>query len=103
MASMSGRARRNEELTLAPVGAGHGAGLATALRALVRIAAIQRSTLCRGVGHAARGEGQTPAAAPVGADESRERRAFLTGEADDLAAAAAEAGALPQYLCFSFR
>src|ERR1700758_4446196 len=97
------RLLRSEEIELAPVGAGRSARLTTALCALIGIAAIHRRALCGGIGQAARGEGETPAAAPVGTDEGRERRAFLTREAHDLAAAAAEAGALPQHLCFGFR
>src|ERR1700730_13659340 len=80
------------EMTLAPVGAGGDARLAMALRALIGIAAIHCRALCRGIGHAACGVGETPAAAPVGADKGRKRRAFLAREAHDLAAAAAEAG-----------
>src|ERR1700739_1910579 len=91
------------EMTLAPVGAGGGARLAMALRALIGIAAIHCRALCRRIGHAARGVGETPAAAPVGTDEGRERRAFLPREAYHLAAAAAEPGALPQHFCFGFR
>src|ERR1700759_1810077 len=87
---------------LASVGAGGGARLAMALRALIRVAALHRSVLRVRIGHAARGEGELPALAAVGAEEGRQRRALLPGEAHDLAAAAAEARALLQHFCFGF-
>src|ERR1044072_6016797 len=103
MAIMCGEAQPIENRTLAPVGAGGGTRLAMALRALVRIAAIHGRALRRRIGRAARGEGETPALAAVTADEGRERRALLPGEAHDLAAAAAEARALPQHFCLGLR
>src|SRR6185437_4943948 len=87
-------------MALATVGASRCARLAMASRALVGIAPVYRRALCRGIGHAARREGEIPATAPVSAEENRERRAF---PAHHLTAAAVEASALPQYFRFGVR
>src|SRR5271169_6465380 len=104
MANMySCHSTREAASCLAPVGAGRGARLAVALRALVGIAAVHRRALRLRIGHAARSEGQVPAPPAIGADEGRKRCALLPGEAYDLAPAAAEARALPQHFGLGLR
>src|SRR6185312_1140171 len=84
----------NRSAALSSVGTGRSARLASAARSFVRIAAAYRGVLGVRTGITAGGEREAPASPLIAADKGRERDALLSGNADDLATATAEARAL---------